>query len=171
MLKWPQQHQQLWPNSSASLTMIGSFSNPIMCEGWGHEVRSASSLALFFSYCFGGIFCFCPCTWMSTISYISQRLCLCVGWRDNGAVFLNAQAVALSFPFSHPPLPHLSSSPLNPFSHLSAPSISPVLPMRSSDALISSALFYLPCSFLPLYLAISLTLPPFSLTFLSFTGL
>lgn len=38
--------------------MIGSFSNPIMCEGWGHEVRSASSLALFFSYCFGGIFVF-----------------------------------------------------------------------------------------------------------------
>lgn len=90
--------------------MIGSFSNPIMCEGWGHEVRSASSLALFFSYCFGGIFCFCPCTWMSTISYISQRLCLCVGWRDNGAVFLNAQAVALSFPFSHPPF--LTSKPI-----------------------------------------------------------
>lgn len=93
--------------------MIGSFSNPIMCEGWGHEVRSASSLTLFFLIFLEAFFCFCPCTWMSTISYISQRLCLCVGWRDNGAVFLNAQSL---FPFlSHiPPFPplFLTSKPI-----------------------------------------------------------
>lgn len=39
VLKWPHQHQRLRLNSSASVSMIGSFPNAVMCEGWGHEVR------------------------------------------------------------------------------------------------------------------------------------
>ncbi len=104
-----------------------------------------------------------PRTWMATIFYISQLLCLFVGFGDNGAVFLNAQVVSLSF-LSFLTFP-TSSSPLHPSSHLtSPPRASPVLPALHSVSLISSPLFYLPSPFLPLYLAISLTTCPFSLS-------
>lgn len=34
-LKWPRQLEEVWLNPSASLTVIGSFPNHIMCEGLG----------------------------------------------------------------------------------------------------------------------------------------
>lgn len=78
-----------------------------------------------FLFCFflSGTFVFLfPPTWMATISYISQLLCLFVGWKDNGAVFLNAQVVSLSFSFLTFPS---SSSPLHPFPHLTSHLYSP----------------------------------------------
>lgn len=167
VLKWPHQHQQLRLSSSASVSMIGSFPNPIMCEGWGHEVRSVFCRVikitnrgnfLFFSWDICFLF---PLTWMATISYISQLLCLFVGWRDNGAVFLNAQVVSLSFPFLTFPS---SSSPPRPFSHLTPPPPSRLTcaPHTFTVSLSSPLpLFYRSSSFLPLYLAISLTSCPF----------
>lgn len=185
LLKWPRQHWRLRLNSSASVSMIGSFPDPVMCEGWGHEVRSVflpsdqNYQPVHFLFCFFFLFfssfsrdiCFLlPLTWMATISYISQLLCLFVGCVDNGAVFLNAQVVSLSLsPFSHsPPLPHLSTHSLTSRSTSPPP---PPPPPRPASHLYSPHLtvslssplpyFISLSSFLPLYLAISLTSWPF----------
>ncbi len=125
----------------------------------GGTFSSVFSLSLFFFFSWDICFLF-PLTWMATISYISQLLCLFVGWRDNGAVFLNAQVVSLSFSFLTFPS---SSSPPRPFSHLTfPPRVSPVFPTLSRClSHLLSPLFYLSSSFLPLYLAISLTSWPF----------
>lgn len=136
-----------------------------MCEGWGHEVSLQSDQNYqpghFLSSCFflGGRLFFLP-----TISHISHALCLRVSQGDGGGSGgVNAQEVSLLSRFTFAD----SSSPLNPFSHLSSPSNSPLLPARNGAALISSPLFYLPSSSLPLYLPISLTLPPPLLSHLS----
>lgn len=112
---------------------------------------------LFCFFSFSSDLCFLfPPTRKATISYISQLLCLFFGWGDKGAVFLNAQVVFS--PLSFLTIPS-SSSPLHP-----TPPPLPTSHLYSPHSLISSPLFYLSISFLPLYLAIYLTSCPLSLS-------
>lgn len=137
----------------------------LLCSAKWSKLPSGALLLFLFS---STGFLLHRCEW-ATIS-VSQLLCLFVGWKDNDAVFLNAQVVSLPFPFSHsPPLPHLST--------LSLTSHSPQLltcTLYSSQclSLISFPTILSLPFFTPLSGFISLTSCPLSLSpFLSFAGL
>lgn len=176
-VEWlPHQHQWVRLNSSVSVSMIGSFPNPIMCEGWGHEVRlvfcwvikiTKPAFSLFFFPLFSPFVIFFHwrerqrfptlVNFFVSLCTVHKETMLPCSWMHN--------LVSLSFLCSRSPS---RASPLRPFSHLTAPlppppplCVSPVLPTSQRSSHLTLPYFISLPLFFPFIWPSSLTSCPF----------